>query len=61
VLTSENDVRVVLEGAYIGKRCKREGELVAYSVCSKRTVGVRAVRLVLAATRCEGAVCAFLA
>ena len=30
-------------------------------MCSKRIVGVRAVWLLLAATRCEGAVCAFLA
>ncbi len=29
----------MLEDAYIGKRCKCEKELVAYSVCSKRTVG----------------------
>jgi hypothetical protein len=36
--------------------------MVAYSVCSKRTVGGESsVAAMLAATRCEGAVCAFLA
>jgi hypothetical protein len=34
---------------------------VPHSVCSKRTVGVWAATLLLAATRCEDVVCAFLA
>jgi hypothetical protein len=51
---------VVLEGAYIGKRCKDEGAVVAHSVCGKRTVGVRAGWLLVGCYTLRGrCVCVF--